>query len=174
MEEPNRATPPPLPTVPAGSGVDYFHARPGTLNWVVIATLPTVSQFFTAKNLLDRHRIVNRMDDQDGDTNEVDLMVLASEAEWARDVLSKGIPQLANIMPMSVGFPVVMPGDKSSVDPANVAPPEPQPPPGAMRVLPLESPQMMPVDNGAYLAMKIVLWGILIGVALLTLLFALA
>ena len=72
------------------SGDDYFHARPGTRQLGRHRhALPSVSQFFTAKNLLDRHRIVNRMDDQDGDTNEVDLMVLASEAEWARDVLSK-------------------------------------------------------------------------------------
>ena len=69
--------------------------------------------------LVQQHIVCRMVADPRPDAQRMDLLVMASEAEWARELLSHGIAELRGTVLPAGGFPVVMPG---------VAPPSPQAP----------------------------------------------
>ena len=79
---PSRSVPPPLP-IPAQP-----QAQAG--GWVVVGSFPGVSQWHSARKALERHGIASRMRTADGDNTGVDMLVMCTEAEWARDLLARG------------------------------------------------------------------------------------
>jgi hypothetical protein len=78
--EPNRprAVPPPLPI------------RVPTSGWVVVATFPSHAQWHAATRALSRHGIAARMDTLQEKNAGVDLLVMCTEAEWAKDLIARG------------------------------------------------------------------------------------
>jgi hypothetical protein len=104
---------------PATGTIDYFR-RDVSREWVVVASLPNPAVWHAAKSLLDGVGIISRMG---GSTHEAetDLLVLSTEAEWARDVLGKGIPGLVGLAQPTGGFPVIV-GSNRGGSPSGAAP----------------------------------------------------
>ncbi len=73
-----RSVPPPLP-IPSQA-----------VGWIVVGSFRSHSQWHSAKKVLSRHGIVAQMRTGDGDNAGVDLLVMHTEAEWARDLLTRG------------------------------------------------------------------------------------
>jgi hypothetical protein len=73
-----RSVPPPLP-IPVHAG-----------GWIVVGTFPSHAQWHSARKALSRHGIAVQMQTADGDNAGVDLLVMHTEAEWARDLLARG------------------------------------------------------------------------------------
>jgi len=97
-----RPVPPPLPPLPA---VSYFAASPEErAGWVIVWSCKSVSEWHSANKIISRHGIIARMQMSQGESSDVDLLVLQTEVEWARDLLSKGLEAVAD-QPTG-GFPL--------------------------------------------------------------------
>jgi len=70
--------PPPLP-IPAAVG-----------GWIVVGSFPSPAEWHSARKALARHGIAAQMRTADGDNAGVDLLVMHTEAAWARDLLARG------------------------------------------------------------------------------------
>jgi len=78
--DPNRPrSVPPLPPIP-----------PPAAGWIVVGSFRTHARWHSAKKVLSRHGIAAQMRTGDGDNAGVDLLVMHTEAEWARDLLARG------------------------------------------------------------------------------------
>ena len=73
-----RSVPPPQP-IPSPTG-----------GWIVVGSFPSHAQWHSARKALSRHGIAAQMRTGDGDNAGVDLLVMHTEAEWARDLLARG------------------------------------------------------------------------------------
>jgi hypothetical protein len=55
----------------------------------VVGSFRSASQWHSARKVLSRHGIAAQMRTPDGDNAGVDLLVMHTEAEWARDLLAR-------------------------------------------------------------------------------------
>jgi hypothetical protein len=91
------STPAPLP-------VDYRRPRiDGDPSWVTVANFQYCGEIHAARALLSRKDIVSRIGPAVEGASDFDLQVASTEAEWAREILTRQIPEAAT----SSGFPVV-------------------------------------------------------------------
>jgi hypothetical protein len=132
----------------AAPTVDYFR-NDVTGEWLVIASLPNAGLWHAANALLNRNGITCRMGGR-ADETEIDLLVLSTEAEWARDVLSKGMPQLDAQSQSTGGFPVITATDASE----EVVP---------ISAVPVGRADLSRRQRSLYTVTTILLWIVLVG-----------
>lgn len=96
--------------VAAPGPVNYFRFTPREAGWTSVASFGTASVWHRARDLLSQQRIVCRMDADStqahSEEERMELLVMASEAEWAREVLRQGIPELVGTVLPAGGFPI--------------------------------------------------------------------
>jgi hypothetical protein len=98
-----RAVPPPLP-----APLSYRTPSP-TAGWTVVGSYRSANQRHSANKALSRHGIVAQMRTAAGDEAGFDLLVVQTEAEWARDLLSRARMAGEQLEPPTHGFPVYDP-----------------------------------------------------------------
>jgi hypothetical protein len=120
----------PYASAPVAPGpINYFRFTPQEAGWTSVASFGTASVWHQARDVLTQKRIVCRMvaDPTPSRTEDqrMELLVMASEAEWAREVLRWGIPELVGTAAPPGGFPVM----QTAVAPVVPTAPEPAPRP---------------------------------------------
>ena len=148
--------PPPLPVghhAPPPVQVGYRTARADGSSWVTVASIRSPAKVHAAIRLLSGQNILSRIGPDEGNSDDMNLQVLSTEAEWARDILARGIPELIGMAQPPGGFPVITvpitPGSPG-VSPA-----------AALPVMPVEKrPTAAPFGAGYYLILA-VLWVLL-------------
>ena len=155
-------TPPPLPPMAVGALPYHRLAVNHDVRWVTVALLST-AQWHAACRLLSDQRIISRIDADTSESNESGLQVLSTEAEWAREILSKGIPGIVGLARPPGGFPVsaIAPPSGAAMYPATV-------PVAAMPVAALAPAlsQGAPSHSGLYYPILFILWIALILIVL--------
>ena len=155
--------PPPLPPL---KPVDYLHHRPGTGEWLVVASFPTIAAWYVAKAILDGHRILSRIGHDADNPAGADLLVLASEAEWAQEVLKVGILNpVGPALPVGGFTPVIERQKSTDLSVTDTTPPDTI---KALPVAPLNPPQLPSSQRIIYSVAVWLLWIVmLLGIGLL-------
>jgi hypothetical protein len=141
-------SPPPLPQDdsdrprPVPPPLSYVSSR--EVEWEAVVSFPTVGQWHRANRILSRHGIVARMRMGTGENTEVQLLVLQTEAEWARDLIAGGDESPAVLRKR--GFPLD--------EPAAIAPVAQD----QLRAVPVRSEGLSEAQRGRYTIIIIVLW----------------
>jgi hypothetical protein len=121
---------PPLPDEGGPGPINYFRFTAQIAGWTSVASFGTASVWHQARDLLTQQRIVCRMvadpTSTRKDDQRIELLVMASEAEWARDVLQRGIPELAGTAIPPGGYPLIQPGIPLAARDSSVPPPLPE------------------------------------------------
>ena len=158
--------------MPPPQAVNYRLA-PISTDWTTIATLESGASFHSARHVLLTYRITARIGPPDPHTEQIDLQVLRTEAEWARDILRTNVPKGVAVTPPVLGFPVVT-TDKYMRPPLpqpDVLPSSPRP--GTLAVLSVAPMAASQAGPAYYITLTIILMA-LIGTALATVLVCLA
>jgi hypothetical protein len=106
--------------------IPYRSASP-PVRWTRVATYASAGQWHAANRVLSHQGISARMATAPGDAIGYDLLVIETEAEWARDLLGRDKNLLAPPQTPTYGFPVCPPADTptdpitSSQTPASAA-----------------------------------------------------
>jgi hypothetical protein len=139
--DPNRprAVPPPLPVQPQITG------------WVTVATFPSHAQWHSARTVLSRHGIAAQMRTLDGDSTGVELLVMHTEAEWARDLLATGDEGPSD--QATGGFPL----HEAVITPSS---------PDQLRAIPVQT-RLSESQQANYSAVLVVLWILLAVIVIL-------
>ena len=130
-----------------------------TIAWISIGSYAGAAQWHAAKKILSQHGILAQMKSTDDSGGGFDLMVLQTEAEWARDLLSRGSAIQNSSERPTYGFPVY-----------NVSEPNPQQP-IAMRAEPISKPDLTDHQKTTYTIWIVALWVLFAVVVLITILF---
>ena len=144
------ALPPPLP-----AHLTYRTARVEETAWVTIATLRSSAQWHSARAMLSQYQIISRVGPSLDDSEEIDLQVPPTEAEWAREILKPGLQRIAGIATPPGGFPVQGIAAQPAVERSVTSPPAPGLRP--LAVAPLSLPAARPAGGGYYVVLTI-LW----------------
>jgi len=135
-----RSVPPSLPVASPAGG------------WVVVASFPSVSAWHSANKALSRRGIAAQMRMADGNNPGVDLLVMYTEAEWARDLLARGDEGPSDAP--TGGFPL----HDAKVTPASQQ---------YLRPIPVQGLGLTDAQNARYSALIVVLWVILAAIVVL-------
>jgi hypothetical protein len=147
------AKPPPLP--PAAS-LAYRTAPTESVGWAVAATFANANHWHAANKILSRRGIIAMMRPIEGDAVGFDLLVLQTEVEWARDLLSRHQDAEAEVQ-LTRGFPVY-PIDS----------PQTASEPSSIRAIPADQRGLSLQQRSRYTVFIIVLWVVLLIVLLIT------
>lgn len=160
MTEPTPNNTPPQPPQP--QTISYAGAPPS--QWVVIGVFP-VGKWHDANSLLRRHGIVGQMRSPP-DMDDCELLVLSTEAEWARELLRR---QPDPRVPHTGGFAAVATPSPPAAPPTGQALPLPPPYTGpVVRAAPLEETGLSERQKTNYTIAIVLLW-VLLGMLLVML-----
>ena len=161
--EPGDSTPDPdsnrLPELPPPPPLPYRAILPEqSVGWISVASYAGAGQWHAANKLLARRGIIAQMKVADGPDGGFDLLVLQTEAEWARDLLSGGsTPKDPGDCP-TYGFPI------SAFPKLN---PEPS---SAIKAVPVSDRGLTDHQKATYTIWIVILWIVLAAVVLIVIL----
>jgi hypothetical protein len=149
------AKPPPLPPI---SPLAYRAIPAGSVAWLAAASFPNSNQWHEANRILSRHGIVGRMRPAEGDMVGFDLLVLATEVEWARDLIAHAAEGADHSSRFTRGFPMDEVNIETAADPSQI------------RAIPVEERGLSPQQRTTYTVLIVLLWIVLLVVLVLTVL----